>query len=76
MIQYRHKFFEFTSSADNATWNKTGFFENVKIDIPSYPEQLQVIKEYDNLEMLEEKLKQSITRIDHLNEVELSVPAL
>ncbi len=45
-IEYRDEFLSFTSTADNGTWNKTGFFSNTVIDIPSVEEQNKVIKEH------------------------------
>jgi restriction endonuclease S subunit len=55
--QYRQIFFEYSSSSDNGTWNMTGFFKNVKIDIPSYEEQLELVKTYDYLESLQTKIE-------------------
>jgi restriction endonuclease S subunit len=66
MIQYRQTFLEYKSSSDNATWNKTGFLENTKIDIPSYPEQEQLVKSLERLETLEAKLREVKAKIDHL----------
>jgi restriction endonuclease S subunit len=66
MIQYRHRFLEYSSSADNGTWNMTGFFDNVRIDIPSFEEQIGVVKQYDRLDNLEEKLKAVNSRISSL----------
>ena len=37
-------FKEFASTSDNGTWNKTAFLEYARLDIPSYKEQLEVIK--------------------------------
>lgn len=47
-IQYRQKIMEYSSSSDNGTWNKTGFFENVLIDIPDMNEQLRIVKLYED----------------------------
>ena len=47
-IQYRKKIMEYSSSSDNGTWNKTGFFENVLIDIPDMNEQLRIVKLYED----------------------------
>ena len=56
MIQYSKTFLEYSSSADNGTWNKTGFFQNTRIDLPSFNEQIQVVETYKRLEELDKKL--------------------
>lgn len=66
MNQYRQVFLEYASSSANATWNMTGFFKDVKIDIPSYEEQLELTKKYDSLELLETKMEGILTNIDQL----------
>ena len=66
MNQYRQEFFEYTSSADNATWNMTGFFKNTVIDIPSFEEQLELIKKFDYLESLQAKIISILVKIDGL----------
>lgn len=53
LIQYRQTFLDYTSSSDNATWNMTGFFKNVKVNIPYYDQQLAVLEGYNQLEELE-----------------------
>src|SRR5208337_145040 len=49
MVQYRSRFLEYSSSSDNGTWNMTGFFENVKIDIPVSGKQNQIVEAYEKL---------------------------
>jgi len=66
MIQYRQTFLEYTSSSDNATWNMTGFFKNVRVDIPSYDEQITVVKVYNQLDEAELRILQLIRQIDGL----------
>lgn len=56
MNQFRQEFFNYVSSADNATWNMTGFFKNTIVDIPAYQEQLQLAGRYDYLETLEMRM--------------------
>lgn len=48
-IQYKSEFLSYSSSSDNGTWNKTGFFNNTRIDIPDKDEQLRIVKTYDTL---------------------------
>jgi len=66
IIQYRSKFLEFSSSSDNGTWNKTGFFNHVAIDIPQYQEQLKIVEAYGAVERLEVKLNNINEKIDTL----------
>lgn len=66
MVQYRKDFFEYSSSSDNGTWNKTGFFKNMKVDLPSIDEQKKVLKVYEKLEQLEKKLGNIKNRIESL----------
>ena len=56
-IQYRKEFLEYASSADNGTWNKTGFFNNITFDIPSYDEQLKLVKLYERAEKIKIRLE-------------------
>ena len=49
-IQYRSQFLMYSSSADNGTWNMTGFFEHTKLDIPSKKEQDDIVTSYEKLE--------------------------
>lgn len=66
MYQLKPKFFEFISSSDNKTWNKTGFFENIYVDIPSIHEQNDLVKEYDKLYNFEKSLHKIFVRISTL----------
>lgn len=66
MVQYRQTFLSYSSGADNATWNMTGFFEEAKIDIPDYSEQEEIVRDYDKLQSLKASLMALENRIDHL----------
>ena len=55
-IQYKADFLAYASSADNGTWNMTGFFNNVSIDIPDYEEQLKIVHLYERAENMQEKI--------------------
>lgn len=66
MNQYRQVFLEYASSSANATWNMTGFFRDVKIDIPSYEEQLEIAKKYDYLELLRTRIEDMLAKIGRL----------
>jgi hypothetical protein len=65
-IQYRPQFLEYVSSSDNGTWNMTGFFKAVKIDIPSIKEQEMLV----NLWSIAEK------HMERINNIQLSFDTL
>jgi len=64
--QHRTEFLEYTSRSSNGTWNKTGFFEEVRIDVPQYAEQLEIVSIYTRLELLEEHLTNMVNKISNL----------
>lgn len=66
MNHYRQVFLEYTSSSANATWNKTGFFNNVRVDIPFYEEQIELAKKYDCLEFLQTQIEGILSKIHRL----------
>ena len=49
VLQYKDMFLQYSSSSDNGTWNKTGFFEEATVDIPCYKEQLEVVDAYSQM---------------------------
>lgn len=67
MYQLRSVFLDYSSAADNGTWNMTGFFENVTLDLPSLNEQDKVVSEYEKLESLYENLNHMKCKIDKLS---------
>lgn len=70
-IQYRQEFLSNASSADNGTWNMTGFFKNVVIDIPDYDEQLNVVRLYEKAERLKKRIDEIDKKISNLLEKEI-----
>ena len=66
IIQYANTFFDYTSSSDNATWDMTGFFKNVKLDIPDITEQKIIANEYNKLEAVESQLVKINIKISSL----------
>ena len=46
------KLLKYSSSSENGTWHKTGFFENVCVDIPILDEQNNVDLQYQKLEKI------------------------
>lgn len=57
-IQYRNEIQQYSSSSDNGTWNKTGFFSNTLIDIPEIDEQLRIVALYSKLQRRADKISQ------------------
>ena len=57
-IQYKEEFLSYSSSSDNGTWNMTGFFQDVVIDIPDYTEQMKIVEEHEKLEWYEVRIKE------------------
>lgn len=49
-IQYREEFLSYASSADNGTWNMSGFFEYTKIDVPNIEEQEKVVRAHEEVQ--------------------------
>ena len=66
MYDLKSRFYDYSSSSDNGTWNKTRFFDEVKVDIPSYAEQNQIVAMYDKLEKLEKTVTDFSSRIEDL----------
>ena len=62
--QYRQTFLDYSSSSDNGTWNMSNFFSSVKVDIPSYEEQLILVERYENLALLQTKLENVLMKVD------------
>lgn len=58
-VQYKTEIMAYSSSSDNGTWNKTGFFKNTLIDIPELGEQTKIVELYD-------KLQRYITKIESI----------
>lgn len=66
MIAYKKDFLEYSSNCDNGTWNMTGFFENVKIDIPSIEEQDTVADKWVKLKNLKDCLSEIRVKLQEL----------
>lgn len=64
--EYRSLFIEYSSSSDNGTWNMTGFFSEVRIDIPLLDEQEKIVSFYERLEQIGAKLKEPYEKIMEL----------
>lgn len=70
-IAYSNLFVEYASSSDNATWNKTSFFDHAKIDIPSKAEQEYIVKKFETIERYERVIKRIYKKINKLLEKEV-----
>ena len=61
-IQYRKEFLAYVSSADNGTWNMTGFFKHTKIDIPDIDEQVAIVKSAEKVYGLMSAVENTLER--------------
>lgn len=71
IYQYQDLFYEFSSSSDNGTWNKTSFMNNAKIKIIPKKEQIKIIEIYSKLKLLLEKLNIIENKVESIFEKEL-----
>lgn len=74
MYQYRWKFLEYSSSSDNGTWNMTGFFKDVNVDISSYVKQLELVQTYEKIENLEQRIESVLRSIHDIENKQLGYP--
>jgi hypothetical protein len=74
MVQYRWRFLEYSSSSDNGTWNMTGFFDEVNIDIPIFEKQMQLVQIYERMERLSEKTRAIRHLIRFIKEKQIGYP--
>jgi len=66
MYELKSRFFDYATSSDNGTWNKGKFFKEVRVDIPSYPEQNKIVEVYDELDGLQKRMEKLRTEIEAL----------
>ena len=72
-MQYRKTFLSYSSSADNGTWNMTGFFQFTKIDIPDIKEQTSLVRLVEGVQEKIARIDSVISRYDTLLCKELAV---
>ena len=72
-IQYKADFLSYSSSSDNGTWNKTGFFKNVTLDIPSIDEQNNLVKITEKALHYLSKINKIIKKLEKNKDKEFSV---
>ena len=65
-IQCSRSFFKHASSSDNGTWNMSGFFNNVKIDIPKMQDQERVVMLWDKAEKRLMKMRSIQSKFESL----------
>ncbi|MBO7556995.1 MAG: N-6 DNA methylase [Bacteroidaceae bacterium] len=70
-IQYRSEIMNYTSSSANGTWNMTGFFKNVIIDIPDFDEQLKIVRLYEKAENMKNKISSLSAKLSSLLKKEI-----
>lgn len=71
-IQYKDAFLQYASSSDNGTWNKSGFMDNVTIDIPAQEEQQRVVAAYNRLLRIRTRISKIKARYEELLSKEIS----
>jgi len=71
MYNLKSDFLEYSSSSDNGTWNKTGFYENIFVNIPTLKKQLNVLTQYEQMEKIEKKIKGSLNQISCIFEKQI-----
>ena len=73
-IAYKSEFLAYASNSDNGTWNKTGFFESVTIDIPSPKTQQALIQTVDKAQRLAGQLELAQRKLNILLNKEIDRP--
>ena len=53
---HQHDMYNYASSSDNGTWNKTGFFKYCSINLPSIEEIKNLVERYEKCTQIKEKL--------------------
>lgn len=72
-IEYRDEILSYSSASDNGTWNKTGFFSNTVIDLPSIEEQNEVANLYEKTEKKLDGINKFIDKINTLFNKEIII---
>lgn len=73
-IACKTDFLAYASNSDNGTWNKTGFFDNVTIDIPSHEEQERLVETVEKALRYKRRLDEAKHRLDDLLTKEIDIP--
>lgn len=67
IYKYQYEMYEYSNRSDNATWNKTSFFENCKIQIDSIENIFEFVKRFEKCELLKFKLSEFSDLLNQLN---------
>ena len=74
MFWFRWRFLEYSSSSDNGTWNMTGFFNEVNVDVPIFEKQLRLVQVYERIEALRKKIYAICHLINEVKDKQLGYP--
>ena len=72
MYKLKPTFLEYASSSDNGTWNMTGFFNTVTVDIPTMEVQIKILSQYEKLEHMKNKSIQFLSEINSILSKQIS----
>lgn len=64
ILKYQHDLYNYSSKTDNATWNKTAFFNEFNIDAINKAEINQFAYAYDNLILIKSRLANILDKIN------------
>ena len=73
-LAYRSQFLAYASNSDNGTWNMTGFFDNVIIDIPAESEQKRLVQLVDEAQKCDDLILTVQQKLDSLLKKEIDLP--
>lgn len=73
-LAYRSQFLAYASNSDNGTWNMTGFFDNVTLDIPAESEQKRLVQLVNEAQRCEDLLLAVQQKLDGLLKKEIDLP--
>lgn len=73
-LAYKSQFLAYASNSDNGTWNMTGFFDNVLLDIPAEVEQKRLVRLVEEAQRCEDMLLAVQQRLGSLLEKEIDLP--
>lgn len=75
-LAYRSQFLAYASNSDNGTWNMTGFFDNVTLDIPAESEQKQMVQLVNEAQRYEDLLLAVQQKLGSLLKKEIDLPSM
>ena len=75
-LSYRSEFLAYASNSDNGTWNMTGFFDNVTLDIPTDSEQKRLVQLVNEAQRCEDLLLAVQKKLGSLLKKEIDLPSM